>query len=410
VFFRYLIGDPRAAKEMRLFEFGDFVHQRLLDTLYESADRVTRLRRRQATTQVGLALLGGSVTAIGLVIVVRGVTTHKFTIGDIALFTAAVATIQGTLAGLITQIGQIRGALDLFETYVDVITIPDDLPDGGVSPRVLSEGIAFENVWFRYDETSPWVFSGLNLSIPKGEILGIVGLNGAGKTTFIKLLCRFYDPVQGRITWDGEDIRSLDLLDLRRRLTAIFQDYGQYDISAAQNIALGAIETMEQRSLIEDAAMMANIHEALAALPHGYDTMLSRTFQDDEVSSAMLSGGQWQRVALARGFIREDADVLIFDEPSSSLDPFAEERLRDTLEQHRAGKTIVLATHRLSALRDASCIALFARGVVAELGSHDDLMSRDGAYAQLFRTQGRRYQLVDREGLKAGMVDEIVLD
>jgi ATP-binding cassette subfamily B protein len=213
------------------------------------------------------------------------------------------------------------------------------------------------------------------------------------------LLGRFYDPQHGAVLWDGVDIRQVLPAELRARMGAVFQDYMTYDMTAAENIALGDVARVDDRPGIEAAARRAGIHDRLAGLPRGYDTMLSRAFQlnpagqpgpEDGVS---LSGGQWQRLALARAFLRADRDLLVLDEPSAGLDAHAEHELHAALGAYRAGRTSLLISHRLGAVRQADAIVVLSEGVVVEQGRHDELVAADGHYARLFRRQASGYQL-----------------
>ncbi|WP_279582148.1 ABC transporter ATP-binding protein [Fodinicola feengrottensis] len=238
---------------------------------------------------------------------------------------------------------------------------------------------------------------GVNLFIPRGNSLALVGLNGAGKSTLVKLLCRFYDPVEGEIRWDGVDIREVDPAELRRRIGAVFQDYMHYDLTAAENIALGDLGALQDRPRLEAAARKAGIHQKLSELPHGYDTMLSRMFftesdKDDPESGVVLSGGQQQRLALARAIVRDRCDLMILDEPAAGLDAEAEHEIHASLGAHRAGKTSLLISHRLGAVRDADHIVVLAGGAVAEQGDHATLLAAGGGYARLFTLQAAGYQ------------------
>jgi ATP-binding cassette, subfamily B, bacterial len=265
--------------------------------------------------------------------------------------------------------------------------------------RPLRTGIELRDVWFRYHESQPWILRGVDLTIPYGATVAVVGLNGTGKSTLVKLLCRFYDPQRGSVRWDGADLRDLDPVPLRRRLSAVFQDEVRYPFTAAENVAAGDLTALDDRPRLVDAADRAGVHDALAMLPRGYDTVLSRIFfrDDDEPdpdSGVILSGGQWQRVGLARAFLRRDPDLVILDEPSAGLDPDAEHALDETLRQHRAGRTSLLISHRLSTVRDADLIVLLAGGRVVEQGDHPTLMAAQGEYARLFSLQARAYAQV----------------
>ncbi|SBT43474.1 ABC transporter ATP-binding protein [Micromonospora auratinigra] len=390
--FQTVLTDLRAAREVRLFQLGRFFHDRLTGAV-RAAGRIELDAARHATlVQGGWALAGSAVTLVATVVAVGAAVRGRLSLGDLTLVLAAFGAAQGGLAGIAGQLGEVGAALRLFRHYVAVLDSPADLVDGTRTTPPLRTGIRFEDVWFRYDEGGPWVLRGLDLTIPAGQAVGLVGLNGAGKSTLVKLLCRFYDPDRGRITWDGVDLRELRVETVRRRMGAVFQDFMCYDLTAAENVGIGRLpHTSEQ---VEQAAARAEIHDRLRALPHGYATLLSRTFagQDGEPGVA-LSGGQWQRVALARSLMRADADLLVLDEPSSGLDADAETRVHASLARLRQGRTGLLISHRLSTLRDARRIVVLDAGRVVESGTHDELMTADGEYARLFRLQADGYQL-----------------
>jgi ATP-binding cassette subfamily B protein len=264
---------------------------------------------------------------------------------------------------------------------------------------VLRAGIELRDVWFRYGDGQPWVLRGLNLTIPHGGSLALVGLNGAGKSTVVKLLCRFYDPSRGAILWDGVDLRDVPVEELRSRIGAVFQDYMCYDLSAAENVGLGDVSYLDDRERVVEAARRAGAHTIVTALPKGYDTLLSRMFfdeadKDDPETGVLLSGGQWQRIALARAFLRDRRDLMILDEPSAGLDAEAEHEVHTSLRRHRDGATSVLISHRLGAVRDANLIAVLSGGRLAELGTHEELIAAAGEYARLFRLQASGYDEV----------------
>ncbi|MBN6051025.1 ATP-binding cassette domain-containing protein, partial [Nonomuraea sp. RK-328] len=274
-----------------------------------------------------------------------------------------------------------------------------DLPaprDTGSLP-VLRRGIELRDVWFRYSDDHPWVLRGVDLFIPHGCTVALLGLNGAGKSTLVKLLCRFYDPTRGAILWDGVDIRDVPPETLRSRIGAVFQDFVAYELTASDNIAVGDLSAAQDRARIERAAREAGVHDVVAALPRGYDTLLSREFDPEDpseggASGVLLSGGQWQRLALARAFLRSDRDLMILDEPSAGLDPEAEHEVHSRLARLRAGRTSVVISHRLGAVRDADRIVVLGDGRVTEEGTHASLLADGGAYARLFTRQAAGYR------------------
>ncbi|AUI61441.1 ABC transporter ATP-binding protein [Amycolatopsis sp. BJA-103] len=401
-FYMQLMTGLDAAKEIRLLGLGRLFRGRMLAELGKANTQRRLADLRELRVQGILGALSAVVAGAGLVWAVLAAGRGQLTVGDIAVFTAAVAGVQGSLANLIGRIGAAHNALLLFEHYRTVTTEGSDLPvppePGTVSP--LRQGIEFRDVWFRYGPGHPWVLRGVNLFIPCGESMALVGHNGTGKSTMVKLLCRFYDPTRGAVLWDGADLRDLPVDELRRRLGAVFQDFMTYEMSAAENIALGDVDGADELGPVDErltaAAERAGIHDTLANLPRGYRTLLSRSFvseedKDDPETGVLLSGGQWQRVALARAFLRDQRDLLILDEPTSGLDAEAEHEIHTSLAEHRAGRTSVLISHRLGSVRAADRIAVLVDGRVAELGTHDELVSLDGTYSRLFRLQANGY-------------------
>ncbi|WP_410821481.1 ABC transporter ATP-binding protein [Micromonospora sp. 050-3] len=397
-FAQLLVGVP-AAKEVRLFGLGRFFGDRMLDELHAMHRVEQRLDRREVRAQAVLGLLGATVAGIGVVYTVSVARAGGLTPGDVVIFLAAIPGVQGALGSLVVQIGAIHQALLLFEHYDQVAHVETDLPVPATPRPVppLSEGIELRDVWFRYSPEHPWVLRGVDLHLRAGATTALVGLNGAGKSTLVKLLCRFYDPERGSIRWDGVDLRKFDPAELRERLGAVFQDFMPYDLSAAENIALGDLAARDDPERLRTAARYAGIDDALTALPRGYDTLLTRIFfdgpdRDDPQAGVVLSGGQWQRVALARGFLRAERDLLILDEPSSGLDAEAEHDLHRRLGELRRGRTSLLISHRLNAVRDADTIVVLADGRVVERGDHGELLAAAGRYARLFGLQARGYR------------------
>ncbi|MGI5145271.1 ABC transporter ATP-binding protein [Plantactinospora sp. CA-294935] len=398
LFYNNLLTSVAAAKEVRLFGAGAFLRARMMAER-RTADRARRATdRRELFAQGGLALLAAVVAGGGLVWAVRSAHARALSVGDVSLFILAVAGVQSALGTMISALAGAHQRLLFIDHYRAMLTAEPDLPTPSAPRPVppLRHGIELRDVWFRYSDDHPWVLRGVNLTIPAGTATALVGRNGAGKSTLVKLLSRFYDPTRGAVLWDGVDLRELDPRQLRERITAVFQDFVEYDLSAGENIGIGDVERIGDPDRIQLAARRAGVHADLAALPYGYDTLLSRLFltetdRTDPRTGVVLSGGQWQRLALARAFVRDARDLMILDEPSAGLDAAAEYEVHAGLRRHRAGRTSVLISHRLGAVRDADSIVVLDAGVVTEQGSHAELLAAEGTYATLFRLQAAGY-------------------
>jgi ATP-binding cassette subfamily B protein len=247
-------------------------------------------------------------------------------------------------------------------------------------PAALERGIHFDRVTFQYPGSREPTLSDFSVTIPAGRIVSLVGPNGAGKSTFVKLLCRFYDPLSGRIELDGRDLRTFQIDELRRHITVLFQEPVRYNATAGENIRLGDQGASEGE--IERAAVSAGADAIVRRLPAGYDNPLGKLFLD----GAELSTGEWQRIALARAFLRQ-APILILDEPTSAMDPWAEAEWIDRFRALAQGRTAILITHRLTTAMRADEIHVFLEGRVVESGSHEELLKRGGLYAQSWAKQ-----------------------
>ncbi|WP_331771027.1 ABC transporter ATP-binding protein/permease (plasmid) [Embleya sp. NBC_00888] len=398
-FYSGLLTGVQAASEIRLFGIGSVLRARMVLERNRANDAERRMDLREFATQGLLGALGAAVAGVGLWWAADAARRGTLTVGDVVMFVAALAGIQAALDTLVSSIASAHGQLLGLTHFVAIARAEPDLPSATETPAAVRPGVGveFHDVWFRYSDDHPWVLGGVDLRIPHGQAVALVGLNGAGKSTLVKLLCRMYDPTRGRITWDGVDLRDIPPAELRARISAVFQDHMKYDMSAAENIALGDPDSLRDRPRIEAAAERAGIHERLVALPRGYDTLLTRMFfseadKEDPDTGVVLSGGQWQRLALARAFVRAGRDLMILDEPSSGLDPQAEHEVHARMREYREGRTSLLISHRLGAVRDADLIVVLDGGRIVEQGPHDVLLDHDGRYASLFRLQAAGYQ------------------
>ncbi len=260
-------------------------------------------------------------------------------------------------------------------------------PDARPVPLPIRQGLAFEDVGFRYPGSETWAVRHLEFGLRPGERIALVGENGAGKTTLAKLLVRLYDPTEGRILLDGVDLREYDIDSLRRNVGVIFQDFVRYDLIMRENIAVGNIEQREDEPRLLSAAERSLADSVARRLSGRYDQMLGRRFE----GGVELSGGEWQKVALARAYMR-DAQLLILDEPTAALDARAEYQVFLRFSELTAGKMAVLISHRFSTVRMADRILVLRGGELVEQGTHEELLVRGGLYAELFQLQAAGYR------------------
>jgi ATP-binding cassette subfamily B protein len=260
-------------------------------------------------------------------------------------------------------------------------------PQARPAPRPIVRGFEFRNVCFRYPGNSRMVLEHLNLSLLPGQRVALIGENGEGKTTIVKLMTRLYDPVEGQVLLDGVDLREYSLEDLYREIGVIFQDFMRYEMTARENIGVGRIEEISNLKLLRRAAEKGMADRVIERLPHQYEQMLGRRFE----GGVDLSGGEWQKIALARAYLR-DAQVLVLDEPTAALDARSEFEVFQRFAELTAGKTALLISHRFSTVRMADRIVVLEKGKIAEDGNHDELSGLGGRYAEMFELQAASYR------------------
>ena len=389
-YIRYLGSSVETAKEVKLFGLNAF----LVDRFKIFADRTyadnRRLAIRRAAWGTLFATLASCAYYLAYALIVWRTVQGGFSIGDLTFLSGSFLRLRGLLEGLLLGFSQIAGQAlyleDLFSFFAVRPSIASP-PDPRPFPQPLRSGIVFENVGFRYPDSSRWAVRYLSLTLRVGEVVALVGENGAGKTTIVKLLARLYDPTEGRILLDGYDLREYDLTDLRRHLGVIFQDFVRFHFTAGENIGAGQIEAADDRSRIHQAAERSLADRIIQRLPQGYDQPLGKRFHE----GADLSGGEWQKIAIARAYMR-DADVLILDEPTAALDARSEYEVFQRFRDLSLGKTAILISHRFSTVRMADRILVLEDGHVVEFGSHEELVTSGGRYAELFELQASGYR------------------
>ena len=385
-----LLSVDRYAKEVKLFNFGPNLLARYTSRFWKLFKEDIALARQRSIASLGWASLGlvGYFSAISWIIY-RAIA-RTITFGDAVLYLEVFE--QSHYLGqtfLLTLLRLYESTLftrNVFE-FLSLQPVNEKPRPDRPLPASLSKGIEFRDVSFRYKEKNEWALRHINLTLNPGEKIAVVGLNGAGKTTFVKLLTGLYSPTEGQILLDGVDLTEVDLTEWRKRIGVIFQDFVHYQFTAAENIGIGQIEAIDDRERIIDSAKKGGIHDTINKLPDGYDTILGTWFKHGRE----LSIGQWQKVALSRIFMR-DADVLIMDEPTASLDAEQEYLIFQHFRRLTEGRLSILISHRFSSVRMMDRIIVLDGGSIVEIGSHEDLLLQRGIYEKLFNTQAQGYK------------------
>ena len=389
-YLRILGGSKEAAKELKLFSLSGFLtdrFRRLSDQIYEEN---VDLSRRRLVAGALLSLVGtlGYYTAYAWVIWrtlvgAFSVGTLYFLVGAILQASSNIQQVFSTLSGIADQALFLTDLLAFFQMRPAIRSAPRALP----APRPIRRGFEFRNVSFRYPGTDRFVLRNLAFHLHPAERVALVGENGEGKTTLVKLITRLYDPTEGEILLDGIDLREYDLEDLYREIGVVFQDFMRYEMTARENIAVGNVLRMDDTAGIRMAARKSAADEVVAKLSRGFEQMLGRRFYE----GVDLSGGEWQKLALARAYLR-DAQLLVLDEPTAALDARSEAAVFERFAELTEGKMTLFVSHRFSTVRMADRIVVLADGQIAEEGSHRQLMSLGGRYAELFELQAARYR------------------
>ncbi|XYH96477.1 ABC transporter ATP-binding protein [Sorangium sp. So ce1128] len=402
-YLEYVLANDGHAKEVKLFGLGPMFLERYkaLATSFYREDSALAVRR--AGWAYGLSLLGtaafyGCYGAMAL-----GAAAGRLSLGAMVLYVAAFRQGQQAFQAVLAGIGGMYEHNLYMSNLFQYLSIPTSAPaalaDGGATalspsaPAVLADGgasdrgVRFEGVGYRYPGQSRWALRGIDLHIPSGQSLALVGHNGAGKTTFIKLLTRLYEPTEGRILLDGKDLRAWDLDALRGRIGVVFQDFNQYQLTLRENVGLGSLEHLADEPRIGRAVSEGGADEVVTVVPGGLDAQLGRWFKD----GVELSGGQWQKIALARAFMREQADILVLDEPTAALDAEAEHAVFQRFRSLSKGRTTIVISHRFPTVRMADRILVLDGGRIVEEGTHDELVARGQRYARMFALQAEGY-------------------
>ena len=375
-------------KEVKLFQLGPRLLQRYRDifTKLFAEDRKLTLRRDGWGFVLGLISTAAFYGAYAWIVL--STIAGEITLGAMTMYLLLFRQGQSAVAAILTSIsGMYEDNLyvsNLYEYLGQEVTMRDGDKVQGPHPE---RGLEMEHVSFTYPGSEVPALDDISLSIRPGQSLALVGENGSGKTTLIKLLTRLYEPSEGRILLDGLDLKEWSVEALRQRVGVIFQDFGRYQFSVGENIGAGDVRHFEDQERWSDAADAGRAAPFIGNMPEGYDTQLGRWFKDGRE----LSGGQWQKIALSRAFMRSDADILVLDEPTAAMDAGSEAEIFEHFRTVSSDKMTILISHRFSTVRAADHIIVISDGHIVERGDHESLMAEDGQYAHLFKLQRRGY-------------------
>lgn len=389
-YFHLMLTHDSYAKEVRLFDLGSLFRRR-----YQTLRHQIRQEKLTLAQKRSLAELMSQASSTFAVYAACGFIAYQtiqgqITLGGLVMYYQGFQRGQGFLREMLTSLASLYENslfLSLLYEFLDLKRSVIEPLSPHPIPNPIKNSIKFENVSFHYPHSNRTLLENINLTIKAGETVALVGENGAGKTTFIKLLCRLYDPTSGSITIDGIDLKQLNTTDWRREISVVFQDYGRYNLSAQENIGFGNINLLQETADIIKAAQESGADHVISRLPKGYETTLGTQFDEGEE----LSIGEWQKVAIARAFLRQ-AQILILDEPTSALDAKAEYEVFEQFRQLIKGKTAILISHRLSTVKMVDRIFVLQNGTIVETGTHEELIKLGGTYAQLFEIQAKYYQ------------------
>lgn len=389
-YLRYVGASDETAKEVKIFGLSNF----LVDRFKTLSNEYLKKNQAIAISRAGWGTL---LTALGTagyygayVWIVQRAVTGQISLGDLTFLAGSFRQVRGSLEGILLQFSSLTQEAIYLQDLFDYFAIQPAIHSPRTPlpfPNPIRTGFTFDNVGFKYTNSDRWALRGLSFTLHMGEKLALVGENGAGKTTLVKLLARLYDPAEGRILLDGQDLRDYELTDLRRNIGVIFQDYIRFKMSAGTNIAVGDIDERTNQPRIESSAQRSLADSVIAKLSGGYQQQLGKSFN----KGVELSGGEWQKVALGRAYMR-DAQLIILDEPTAALDARAEYDVFQRFAELTRGKASVIISHRFSTVRMADRILVLEGGKLHEIGSHEELLAMNGRYAELFALQARGYQ------------------
>ena len=396
LYLEYVLANDEHVKEVKLFGIGPHLlgrYRTLAESFFEEDKRLAM--RRALLTHI-FSLIGTLAVYATYAVMALAAAALRITLGNLTLYVVSLRHGHQSFQSVLSGIGNLYEHNLYMSNLFSYIALAEDserVQRGRALKRLApststASGILFENVGFRYPSKDAWALRHIDLEIAPGDSIALVGENGAGKTTFVKLLAGLYEPSEGRIILDGRELSTWEPDLLRKRFGVLFQDFNKYQLKLRENIGLGSVDHLEDEPRIERAAERGGASELLATLPGGLDAALGHWFE----KGSELSGGQWQKVALARAFMREDADILVLDEPTAALDAESEHAVFERFRELAKGRTTIVISHRFPTVRMAKTIVVLEQGQIVEHGSHETLLAQSGKYARMFNLQAQGYQ------------------
>jgi ATP-binding cassette subfamily B protein len=382
-----LLTSDEVVKEVRLFGFEGYLMERWRAYYLRFRAELVSLVRRRSAWGLAASLASSLLIAVATLSVLRRASLGALTVGDFGLFVQGIGQLQRQFSVLLQGVSGVQQDLLYMRNLFEFVELPSRDLDAGEAWSGPIERIDVEHVGFRYPLTDRDVLRDVSFTVRRGEALALVGVNGAGKTTLVKLLTRLYEPTSGRILLNGLDASRFSPRSVQREIATVFQDFGQYQMTVRENVAIGRGGQTAEAEAVRAAAERAGAAGFVDELPAGFQQMLGRWFEGGQ----QLSGGQWQRLALARLYFR-GGSVLLFDEPTAALDAAAEFEVVEGLRQQAGDRIAILVSHRFSTVRTADRIVVLEDGAITETGTHADLVALGGTYATLYSLQARGYQ------------------
>lgn len=393
-YYRWMLTNVRAAKDVRMYDLTNSIKARYNDEKSRYIKANKSISKRGTLGKIGIEFFRRSGEIVFIIYIITKAIAGSIGIGDVTLYIGFASSISSSFESITWLVANaLWGVSNRMNRLFEFIDIKTEKESGG---RTLAEfeSLTFDNVYFKYPHTNKYVLKGVSFTLNKGDKLSLVGINGSGKSTIIKVMLGLYKVESGQILINGYPMSDYNILDVRKLFSALFQNFVQYPLTLRENIALSDLEHLDCNKEIEGALKQSGVYEdILPKLENGLDSFMSRSFSD---TGTELSKGQWQKVALARAYFK-NAPIIIFDEPSAALDAEAEDRIFKNFEAISNGKTGIMISHRISSARMSNKIIVLDSGKITEVGTHDELVSLGGLYAKLYNLQREKYTMKESE-------------